>query len=183
LFANVVRITCSVTLLATLGAGDARACVPQPIVYLRPVSSGPPGTEVTVEGQNFTAGRAEVRWNGFDGQILATPTGPTFSSAVSIPDVDPGLYTVLVLVRDPAGAIGAVARSAFQVTSRAGISPSSGQPAIGITPERAGSERWHAGAVAGGTGLLVGAGLGVVFARRRRGKDGGSRKGGSDNNK
>ncbi|MGH9151540.1 MAG: hypothetical protein ACRD03_03830, partial [Acidimicrobiales bacterium] len=100
-----------------VGMQSAWACVPQPrLVAVLPDSSGPPGTEVTVDGLGFDRGRAEVRWNSRDGALLASADGPDFSATITIPDVPAGLYALIVLSRQPGGAIGNTARAAFEVT-------------------------------------------------------------------
>lgn len=100
-----------------IGVHAAWACVPQPrLVAVLPDSSGPPGTEVTIDGLGFDPGRAEVRWNSREGEVLATANGPDFSVTITVPEAPAGLYALVVLSRQPGGAIGNTARAAFQVT-------------------------------------------------------------------
>ena len=163
-----------------LTAQAAWACVPQPrLVSVLPLSSGPPGTEVTVDGLGFDPTRAEVRWNARDGQLLASATGPDFSVGVKIPDSTPGLYALVVLSRQPGGAIGNTARAAFQVTDPAGdqgaaagspptTDEAPGRAAAGPAPEPASSSVDRPAAA----GLLAAGGVvgGAVVALAQRGR-------------
>ncbi len=103
-------------LVVILTAGKAWACVPQPFIFLEPASSGPPGSEVTVQGLRFGEPDIEIRWQTPDGPTLATATGTDFSVPVTIPQVPPGLYALLVIARAPGGGIDSVQPAVFQVT-------------------------------------------------------------------
>ncbi len=48
-------------------------------------SSGPPGTEVTVDVEGFVSGPVELRWDRRDGPLLATAEGPDFTVRVNVP--------------------------------------------------------------------------------------------------
>lgn len=128
---------CGILGVALGGASLASACVPQPnLVVLQPRSSGPPGTEVTVEGVGLDPGPAEVRWNGAGGPLLGEATGPSFSVPVKIPEASPGLYIVVVVSRQPGGGIGNTGTVGFQVTGR-GTEPGVASPPAenaGATP-------------------------------------------------
>lgn len=116
-------------LTLALGAGgSAWGCVPQPLISLQPRSSGPGGSKVIVDAIAVDPGRVEVRWNGLDGELLATAEGPKFSLPVAIPQVTEGLYTIVVLARDANGAVGSSGRAAFLVTSSSDSSASSSSP-------------------------------------------------------
>lgn len=105
-------------LLLLLWEGSAWACVPQPrLVSLQPMASGPSGTQVTVNALGFDPGRAEVRWNAPDGELLADGNGPSFSLPITIPQTPEGLYAVIVISRDVDGGIGNTGSTAFQVLS------------------------------------------------------------------
>lgn len=155
------------------------ACVPQPrLVTVHPRASGPPGAEVTVSVLGFDPGRAEIRWNAADGQLLATADGPDFSQRIAIPPSGEGLYHLVVLARAPGGEIGNTAVVAFQVTGAA-PSPttaparSAGRPPTGAGLQAAaGEDRGPAGVAllaGGGFALLALGGLGGnALARRRR---------------
>lgn len=113
--------------LLLVSASAAVACVPQPrLVSLVPMASGPSGMEVTVNGLGFDPGRAEVRWNGPEGELLATGNGQSFSLPIMIPDVPAGLYSVVVLSRDVDGGIGNTGTASFQVVS--GAAPEADEP-------------------------------------------------------
>lgn len=147
----------------------AWACVPQPYLVLQPRASGPPGSALTVEGQNFS-GRSEVRWNGISGELLGTAEGRQVSIPITIPEVPDGLYTLVVVSRDSGGGIEAATPAAFQVVSEAGgtgsarpvtTAPTTTAP----TPSQAVPP---AIAAAGGAGLVIVAGVvGAVVGRRR----------------
>lgn len=177
-------------LFLVLAAGRAWACVPQPFIFLEPVSSGPPGSEVTVQGLRFGEPDIEIRWQTPDGPTLATATGGDFSVLVTIPEAPPGLYALLVIARAPGGGIDSVQRAVFQVTEEGSSGVSQG------LPEESAGEGHGASSVpvpspsplptpvgdfavlaAAGAGLLaLGALCGIKLARRseaaaRRGED------------
>lgn len=116
-------------IVLVFGTAVAFACVPQAnLVTLQPDSSGPAGSEVTLNAVNVDPGPAEVRWNGADGQLLAEGEGPNFSVPVKIPEVATGLYTVVVISRQPNGAIGNSATVPFQVTAPGDVTNDTGPP-------------------------------------------------------
>lgn len=177
------RIQLALLLSAAIAVGvtlPAWACVPQPLVTIEPAASGPAGSEVTVEGVALN-GRVEVRWNAIDGPLLATGSGPEISAAVAIPSVSPGLYSVVVVEREPGGGLGSSGRAAFLVTGDDG-------PGGGVTEEEAagpGDSGGDAvadqrsasvpvgGLVAGGAGLFAGGVLaGVALRGRGRQREG-----------
>lgn len=157
------------------GASLASACVPQPnLVVVQPRSSGPPGSEVIVEGVGLDPGPAEVRWNGAGGPLLAEASGPSFSVPVKIPEALPGLYTVVVVSRETGGGIGNTGTVAFQVTGPgmegavmptpagdAGATP----PTAARTPMSSKSSASTVVAFGAGAGLAT---LGVLLLARRR---------------
>lgn len=159
-----------------LGAASlASACVPQPnLVVVQPRSSGPSGTEVTVEGVGLDPSPTEIRWNSAEGPLLGEAVGPSFSVPVTIPEASPGLYTVVVVSRQSGGGIGNTGTAAFQV-----IEPGTGPGLVPPPPEDAGAAPTTPpptatpSASAGRTVLAFAAGaalatLGVWVARRRR---------------
>ncbi len=157
------------------GASVASACVPQPnLVVVQPRSSGPPGTEVTVEAVGLDAGPAEVRWNSAGGPLLAEARGPSFSVPVRVPDASPGLYAVVVLSRQPGGGIGNTGTVAFQVTgsgTERGVAPTPAEDAgaTSTTVARTLTSSRSAGsmvlAFGAGAGLAT---LGVLLLARLR---------------
>jgi len=171
---RLVRILAAALLLAVVALGGrAWACVPQPLVSLQPMGSGPAGSEVTVNAIAVN-GAAEIRWNGSDGALLSTVAGPAISSKVKVPAVEPGLYTIIVVERTKTGSLGSSGRAAFLVTP-------GGTPAAAIPPARVeppGEDPASSGgdgvrpvlAVAGGVILLAVGGMGgaILSARRVR---------------
>lgn len=152
------------------------ACVPQPLVTIEPSASGPPGSEVTVEVM-AVSGRAEIRWNAVDGPLLATGSGPQLSAPVAIPPVPPGLYTVVVVEREPGGGLGSSGRAAFLVTD-GGDSDGASADEQAAEPGDASRDRAReprsapvpvGGLVAGG-GALFATGLLAGVALRGRGR-------------
>src|SRR3954453_18528554 len=78
-----------------VAAGLAFACSPQANIGLGGVTSGLDGSQVGVSGGSFPAGgRVELRWGSAAGPLLATATGPGFSTGVTIPQADPGVYAI-----------------------------------------------------------------------------------------
>lgn len=165
-------------LAATVWAatGLAWACVPQAeLVTVQPRSSGPAGTAVTVAALGFDPGRAEVRWNAVDGEMLATAEGPEFSVPVTIPRAPEGLYHLIVLARAPGGEIGNTSTVSFQVTAPSDGASPGGSPAPPTPPDgRTGSSTTSMSVAA--VGLAAGAGAmaalcsfgGLLALRRHR---------------
>lgn len=116
IFAPVLATVVAIGLLS----GPSWACVPQPFVSISPQASGPAGTQVTVSAVAIT-GDVEVRWNNLQGMELGKGTGPMLSAPITIPDVPPGLYSVVILERHPDGGVGNTARAAFLVTGPGGV--------------------------------------------------------------
>lgn len=153
-------------------AAQAWACVPQPLVYIEPLSSGPAGSQVTVNASAIS-GEAEVRWNGLDGPELAKASGAHFAVPVTIPaDAREGLYAIVVLTRTAGGGVTSTGRAAFLVTPpggpAAGGSATGGTAAPGSNPEAKRSSNGVSGAglVLGVAGVLVvGLALGAVIGR------------------
>lgn len=155
----------------------AFACSPQPQVYSLLPESAAPGETVVVRGQSITSrAPVEIRWNGVTGDVLATAApGPdaSLSVPVRIPDVSPGVYSLMLVTVD-----GGVARTAFEVTAAAGsahASPVSVQTALWPTVDGApaASSEGAAPLTIGLTMLATGlvglfAGSALLVARRRR---------------
>lgn len=171
-------LACFAVLAVTLfGLSRAWACFPLPVVTLEPRASGPPGTEVVVNGVDFN-GAVEVRWNSLDGPQLAGATGPNFSTKAKIPDAPAGLYTLVVLSRAPDASVTVKAAASFEVVLPAGARsgaatppPSRRAPAgTSSSPGGGASSRGPAGAVLAlaGVGLLGVGGLAGARVGRRR---------------
>lgn len=103
-----------ITLPALVLAARAWACVPLSVVTVLPNSSGPAGSTVQVKGENFQ-GPVEVRWNSEEGPLLASVNNPATTTTVKVPAVAPGLYTLIMLSRQPDRTVGAIARAPFYV--------------------------------------------------------------------
>ncbi len=159
---------------ALLAASVAWGCIPQPLISVQPRSSGPAGSQVTVEGLAISGG-AEIRWNSVEGPRLATASGPHFSVPVTIPQAPEGLYTVIVVERTPNGDLGSSGRAAFLVTpAGTGAGPEAPSGGGGESPTTvasgpAPSSGPGVGMVAAGAaGIAVLAGLGAAWLSRRR---------------
>lgn len=154
-----------------LGATGAWACVPQPLISLQPLASGPPGSQVTVEALAVD-GTVEIRWNSVDGPRLATANGPAFSVQVTIPEAPAGLYAMVVFERMPDGSVGSSGRAAFQVTADP-IESGGKAPASTIQPDASlggssSSAPPPAALVVTGAGLVIVGGFGGALITRRR---------------
>lgn len=125
--AGLAGSTLSFLLLLVVGAW---ACTAQPVIGtpgsgpngghgLNP-SSGPPGTEVVVEGRDFREGPVQIRWGSVDGLRLGTPNGPDFRTTIVIPEAKPSVHYVVAFQRDAAGNVENMARAPFEVTETAG---------------------------------------------------------------
>lgn len=163
----------------------AWACTYTPRIFALTPEIGPRASEVTMTGQGLAPqGVVEIRWNSASGpkiaETVADPSG-NFSTVTKVPDVPPGVYSLVASTPDGKG----VARAAFELT---GDSPFSSAPhAAPLTPNRENATPPWIGrpdefrppssgspALALGAGLL-GFGLVVLFAgtavlslRRRR---------------
>jgi len=152
----------ALAVLSLAGAATqvAWACVPQPLVYLEPMSSGPAGSQVTVTAASIN-GDAEVRWNGAEGPQLAKASGPHFSAPVTVPaDAGPGMYAVIVLTRAPGGAVTGSGRAAFLVTGPGGATAGAGGGASG-QPKAQAKQVSRSTKGVSGAGLVLGV-LGVL---------------------
>ncbi|MBW3643194.1 MAG: hypothetical protein KY447_09800 [Actinobacteria bacterium] len=119
---RAARVATVATAVLLGWASVALGCTAQPQVsYSLLPESAAPGSSVTVRGAAVnTKLPVEIRWNGVNGALLAaaTPVNGTLSVPVQVPDVPPGIYS-LVLVTGDAG----VARTSFEVTGRAAPAP------------------------------------------------------------
>lgn len=157
-------------------AGVAFACSVSPqVTYSLAPESATPGDTVTVEGRAVSSrSPVEIRWNGVTGKVLATatPTNGAFSVPVQVPDVSPGIYSLMLVTTD-AG----VGRTSIEVAALAGV-PSQRVAAAQVWPTaaeaRAAGASTFPGPAAVGVALLA-VGLAGLFGastfavvRRRR---------------
>lgn len=146
---------------------------PRGVVYVTPRPSGPPGAEVSVAGLGFDTGQAvEVRWGGPSGELLGTAAGPDFTAPVTVPEAEPGLYTLVVLSRDANAVMGTTSTAAFLITggSDAGAGSATSSPPT-TAPAAAHSAVPEAGPtppLAWAAVVLVLTVSGVVLYRARR---------------
>lgn len=173
-----------------LGAASlAWACTAQLGFGIQP-GGGLAGTPVTASGES-APGPVDLHWNGVDGPVVAKATVPesgTFVVGFTVPDVAPGVYTVVALSR---GGDGTVLKSEapFQVSpNQASTGPSaqtvaadlwsgfaSGDKVPASGPSNVtGSSATDASQLTLGVGLLggglalLGAGFAAAEARRRK---------------
>lgn len=128
--------TIKIALAATAAGGVlgatslAFACSPQPRVFSVAPQAIAAGDTTTVSGEAVQAGApVEVRWNSLTGQALgqAVATNGRFSVPVKIPEVAPGIYSLVFVVGDEAtAASGGVARASIEVSAPAGAAKLSG---------------------------------------------------------
>jgi len=124
-------------------ASVAWACTPQATIGVQPAAALS-GSAVAVEGADFSSGGpVEIRWNSASGPLLATATGPEFSADIRIPDVPPGVYTVLAVGRDQQGNVVGYARTSFKVEPppEIALQPDSGRAAAQVLVEGGEFER------------------------------------------
>lgn len=164
-------------------AAAAWACVPQPLlVTVQPGLSGPAGSQVSVAAVGFDGGRAEIRWNALDGELLGTAEGPDFSAGVTIPPVPPGMYHVVVLGRAPGGELGNTRTVPFMVTAEGRAVAGAAAPpdpwpesadAAGQSPRRTSTPAGRSALLmATGAGLAALGGLaGILVSRGRAGRE------------
>ncbi|MDQ6950014.1 MAG: hypothetical protein M3256_28165 [Actinomycetota bacterium] len=172
---SVVGFAIGVALVIT-AASTAWACTGlQQSLGIAP-QAGPAGTVVTVRGQavRWVTGPATVaiHWNNLDGPAIGSvkadsTTDGDFQTQFAVPDVAPGIYT-LVAVSGPA----AVARVTFEVTPQlAPTSPTVAAPALSLRPgtTRPGSSAplIAVGMLSVGAVVLTGGFASAVLRRRR----------------
>lgn len=103
--------------LVLIGAGSgALACTPGASMSVNP-RTGAAETTATVKGTSFIEGDVEIRWHTMTGLVLGTARGPSFSTSVTIPNVEPGVYYVLAIARDATGELRGKSSSPFEVTA------------------------------------------------------------------
>jgi len=140
--------------------GTAWACTNQPQVFSVTPLGSVAGAEVTMRGEAVPAeASVELRWNGVAGPKVAEVTADrvgSFALAFTVPDVAPGVYSLIVV---PAGSNAGLGRAAFEVRGAPGAA---GTPveAIGsfASNPQAVSLSQPAG-VSSFTGLAVGMGM------------------------
>lgn len=102
--------------LMIMGAASvAWACTQQAYIGSISPGSGPAGSRATITASRFNPGPVQIRWNGTDGPLLATASGPSFSVGITIPDSRLGDYTVVAVQRQNDVIVGK-ASVPFQVT-------------------------------------------------------------------
>lgn len=176
--------------MATAAAGvlmtaAAFACVSGPVVNLSSIEAKP-GDEITVTGTGFrnASDQAVIRWNGLDGDILATVAPPiaggNLNATFTVPQgTQPGSYVVVVTQTKADGSLSlSPIRAVMSVVGETGTAPVVGAPAAAAdTSVRAdglarSDESVSAGSLAlvalgvGGVGMFV-AGMAALFAGRR----------------
>lgn len=158
-------------------SGQAWACTPQARIVAASPAVGPPLSASSVRGEAVTPeAPVEIRWNGVKGPVVGTALADkqgAFTAAVAVPDVAPGVYT-LVAVAGTAG----LTRTAFEVTAATAPAVVSAAPSnVWSSGSGSGIEASDSGSSSGavmGVGLLafglvgVVGGFAVVAGRRRR---------------
>ena len=97
--------------------GVAWACTPAAQFSLSTVAA-PAGTAVSVAGSSFPVDQdVSVRWNSAGGPVLGSGKGPSFTTTVTIPDADPGIYYIVATTSNPDGSPGWAAVRSFQVVA------------------------------------------------------------------
>jgi Ca2+-binding RTX toxin-like protein len=122
----MVRRRVHVVLLSALAAPVAAAslawaCAPAGNVSVAPTSAES-GSVVSVNASGFPAGvQVDVRWNGANGQRLASGMGPAYTATFTVPAAGAGSYTIFAATADE-HATHTEARAAFTVTGN-GVAP------------------------------------------------------------
>lgn len=124
---QVITAVVMVAGLLVGGATLAWACTAQATIQLSP-RWGEPGSTVVVDGRSFVdGGPVSIRWDSPSGPQLATATGPSFSTAVTVPDVDAGVYYVVAVGYETDGeTVAGQTSAAFEVTGSGGDDGSEG---------------------------------------------------------
>lgn len=113
-----VNLVVALAALVLVGlAGVAWACTPHATLTPVGIASGPSGSLVPMAGKATTQEAVELRWDGVDGQLVGqVPVseidGGEFATEITVPEVDPGVYSIVAVNGDRG-----VARAAFEVTA------------------------------------------------------------------
>jgi len=134
----------------------------------------PQGSEVTLQGQVVGVQPVmDIRWNGLSGPKVgeARVMAGSFSASISVPDVSPGVYTLVGVSGDRA-----VVRAPFEVTGQ-DLAVSTVEPSAwagsSVRPQPALAPSGSSGLLPGAALLSVGlvalfTSVTVVSVRRRR---------------
>jgi len=171
-----------------VGGAVASACVSGPAVTLATLNAKP-GAQVGVKGTFFFATDPVVaRWNTLDGPQLANFGAPKgddgdIAGNITVPaDAKPGNYVVILTQTGSNGKLSqAPVRTLLTVVGSGGAAPLAGTPVNPVAQRPHGLVRAHSamstttlvliGLGVGGIGLFL-AGIGALFASRRRGTEG-----------
>lgn len=162
-----VTVSLAVSVPLSMAAAAYGCALPKTLLVIGSRSSGPPGSEVMVQGIGLAEAPVELRWNATDGPTLTTTSGPDFRMPVTIPQVEDGLYSVVAVARLRDGGISNLASTPFQV-QRSALAQSVGRSSEDSSPA---VSRRSAGTGAIGGMLVVSFVAGVagalLFTRRR----------------
>src|SRR5688572_13056053 len=96
---RTIMLALALAAVTVAGAALAWACTPTANVSSQGsfgAGVGAAGTPATVAVSGYSEGAAvQVHWNGADGPVLATGTGPAFTTQVTIPNVPDGIYNIV----------------------------------------------------------------------------------------
>ena len=123
--------------LVALFAGLAWACTNQARIITVNSLTGPPAMVLSLTGNRVPPmAPVEVRWNALDGARIASAVADqagNFTAQITVPDVAPGIYTII----SSAGEF-AVARTAFEVTA-----PPAAKTPVQMVRPPASSDLWN----------------------------------------
>lgn len=136
-------------------AAVAWACTAQLPMSVKPGAAAP-GTPVTVSGES-ARGPVELRWNGVDGPLVGRAAdGSAFALGFKVPDVAPGVYTLVALARSSDGTVASKGTASFEVTTASSVAGVS-QPVAAPSAQTASADLWSGYASADtGPGLATG---------------------------
>ena len=142
------------------------------------VNAGAALSTTTVNGVGFAPGPIQLRWNSLSGPVLATVSGPRFSTRVTIPDAAPNVYYI---VAGQSGSDGPVTKgaTAFEISPLTGHTAGgawrtgTGDPSASLLTSSTGGQGdvspLTLGVIVLSAGLVtLAAGTGVAELRRRR---------------
>jgi hypothetical protein len=122
--------------VGTILTAMAFACSPIANVQIAPGGAAA-GSTVTVSGAEFLDNRPVVI--SMEGHQLATATGPTFSTAIQVPELDAGSYVILATTSTADGKSTYTARTSFEVVGPE-LTPEPAQPTGESTPSAGASQ-------------------------------------------
>ncbi|MGH2810401.1 MAG: hypothetical protein ACRDIA_05915 [Actinomycetota bacterium] len=154
-------------------AAVAWACTLSAYLEAANPQKGSAGAATTVKGGSFNPGEVQIRWNSPDGPLVATASGPSFSTELKVPSWgEAGTHYLVAIQRDASGTIVGKGSTAFEVVGAAppvvsGSGSGFSAPASAHQSLKAAAPAERAGQAGGRQDSISGDDLWRGFAARR----------------